>query len=93
MRSRMALVLAVLATGCLPLTGVAVVARAEEPVFVTNPAGHVDTLIGTGSSEMGGSVNNFPGAAVPFGMVQYSPDTTSTYAGYDHDNERSTDSA
>ncbi|MBV9319194.1 MAG: GH92 family glycosyl hydrolase, partial [Mycobacterium sp.] len=25
-----------------------------------------------------------------FGMVQYSPDTTDTYAGYDHDNERST---
>ena len=35
-------------------------------------------------------INNFPGAAVPFGMVQYSPDTTDTYAGYDHDNERST---
>lgn len=88
MRSRRAL--AVLAVGCLLLAGVPVMARAEEPAFVTNPVGHVDTLIGTGSSETGGSINNFPGAAVPFGMVQYSPDTTDTYAGYDHDNDRST---
>jgi predicted alpha-1,2-mannosidase len=71
------------------LTG-APVMHAEEPAFVTNPAGHVDTLIGTAASETGGDINNFPGAAVPFGMVQYSPDTTNTYAGYDHDNERST---
>jgi predicted alpha-1,2-mannosidase len=67
-----------------------VAAHAEGPAFVTNPAGDVDTLIGTESSETGGEINNFPGASVPFGMVQYSPDTTDTYAGYDHDNERST---
>jgi predicted alpha-1,2-mannosidase len=66
------------------------VAHAEEAAFVTNPADHVDTLIGTAASETGGEINNFPGAAVPFGMVQYSPDTTNTYAGYAHDNERST---
>jgi predicted alpha-1,2-mannosidase len=72
------------------LAGAPVAAHAEEPAFVTNPAGHVDTLIGTGSSETGGEINNFPGASVPFGMVQYSPDTTDTYAGYDHDNEQST---
>jgi predicted alpha-1,2-mannosidase len=72
------------------LTGAPGAARAEDLAFVTNPAGHVDTLIGTGSSEAGGEINNFPGASVPFGMVQYSPDTTNTYAGYDHDNERST---
>jgi predicted alpha-1,2-mannosidase len=72
------------------LTGAPGAARAEDLAFVTNPAGHVDTLIGTGSSETGGEINNFPGASVPFGMVQYSPDTTNTYAGYDHDNERST---
>ncbi len=57
---------------------------------MTNPAGYVHTLIGTGSSETGGEINNFPGATVPFGMVQYSPDTTDTYAGYDHDNDQST---
>ena len=33
---------------------------------------HVDTLNGTGTV---GEINNFPGASVPFGIVQYSPDT------------------
>lgn len=66
-------------------------AHAENPAFVTDPVNHVDTLIGTGTGgEDVGEINNFPGAAVPFGMVQYSPDTTDTYAGYDHDNDRST---
>jgi predicted alpha-1,2-mannosidase len=72
------------------LTGVPVAAHAEDPAFITNPAEHVDTLIGTGAGEDADDINNFPGAAVPFGMVQYSPDTTNTYAGYDHSNERST---
>jgi predicted alpha-1,2-mannosidase len=73
------------------LTGAPLAARAEEAAFVADPVDHVDTLNGTGTGgETAGEVNNFPGAAVPFGMVQYSPDTTDTYAGYDHDNERST---
>lgn len=73
------------------LTGAPVAAHADEPASVANPVDHVDTLIGTGTGgETVGSINNFPGASVPFGMVQYSPDTTSTYAGYHHDNERST---
>lgn len=66
-------------------------ARADAPLFVGKPVEHVNTLIGTSSG--GGrstEINNFPGASVPFGMVQYSPDTTDTYAGYDHDNERAT---
>ncbi len=75
----------------LVLVGAPPAAHAEEPAFVTNPVDHVNTLIGTGTGgEEVGEINNFPGAAVPFGMVQYSPDTTSTYAGYDHDNDRST---
>ena len=91
MRSRKALVaLTVVAVGCMTLIGAPRAAHAEEPALVTNPVGHVDTLIGTGSSETGGPINNFPGAAVPFGMVQYSPDTTEGYAGYEHDDERST---
>jgi predicted alpha-1,2-mannosidase len=66
-------------------------ARADVPVFVANPVVDVDTLIGTAAGGGGATeINNFPGASVPFGMVQYSPDTTDTYAGYDHDNERST---
>jgi putative alpha-1,2-mannosidase len=71
--------------------GAPLAAHAEEPAFVANPADHVNTLIGTGTGgETVGEINNFPGAAVPFGTVQYSPDTTDTYAGYDHDNERAT---
>ncbi|WP_156688245.1 GH92 family glycosyl hydrolase [Mycobacterium sp. Marseille-P9652] len=62
-----------------------------EPPLVTNPADHVDTLVGTGTGgETVGEINNFPGASVPFGMVQYSPDTVDNYAGYNHGNARST---
>jgi predicted alpha-1,2-mannosidase len=61
------------------------------PGFVANPVDHVDTLVGTGTGgETVGEINNFPGAAVPFGMVQYSPDTIDNYAGYNYDNQRST---
>jgi predicted alpha-1,2-mannosidase len=62
-----------------------------EPSFVANPVAHVDTLIGTGTGgETVGEINNFPGPAVPFGMVQYSPDTVGNYAGYNFDNPRAT---
>ncbi len=62
-----------------------------EPAAVTNPVEHVDTLVGTGTGgDIVGEINNFPGATVPFGMVQYSPDTVHNYAGYDHANERAT---
>ncbi|WAC90857.1 GH92 family glycosyl hydrolase [Mycobacterium sp. Aquia_213] len=62
-----------------------------EPAFVANPVEHVDTLIGTGTGgETVGEINDFPGASVPFGMVQYSPDTVGNYAGYNHHNSRST---
>ncbi len=62
-----------------------------EPQFVANPVEHVDTLIGTATGgETVGEINNFPGATVPFGMVQYSPDTTYNYAGYRYENPRST---
>ncbi len=73
------------------LVGAVVIARADEPAFIADPVAHVTTLIGTGTGgEEAGEIDNFPGAAVPFGMVQYSPDTTDTYAGYNHDNDRST---
>ncbi len=41
----------------------------------------VDPLLGTGTGP-GGSINLFPGATVPFGMVQLSPDTESNGFGY-----------
>ncbi|OBH05367.1 GH92 family glycosyl hydrolase [Mycobacterium sp. E1747] len=60
-----------------------------EPALVTNPVDHVATLIGTGTGgQTVGEINNFPGATVPFGMVQYSPDTVGNYAGYNYDNPR-----
>jgi len=37
----------------------------------TQPAAHVDPLIGTALAD-----DDFPGADTPFGMVQWSPDTT-----------------
>jgi predicted alpha-1,2-mannosidase len=51
-------------------------------------AGHVSVFAGTrpGPGTFGGG-HNFPGAALPFGMVQWSPDTTPTAphsGGYDH---------
>jgi predicted alpha-1,2-mannosidase len=63
----------------------------DAPKFVVNPVDHVDTLIGTGTGgQTVGEINNFPGASVPFGMVQYSPDTVDNYAGYDHANGQAT---
>ncbi|MGH3969794.1 MAG: GH92 family glycosyl hydrolase, partial [Mycobacterium sp.] len=61
------------------------------PVHFANPVTHVNTLIGTGTGgKTVGEINNFPGASVPFGMVQYSPDTVDSYAGYNHGTKNST---
>jgi predicted alpha-1,2-mannosidase len=93
MRSRRALIAFVAATAVL-MTFIAAappIAYDGEPGLVANPLYHVDTLIGTGTGgETVGEINNFPGASVPFGMVQYSPDTVNNYAGYNYDNPRST---
>ncbi|MCL4444001.1 MAG: hypothetical protein M1456_07910, partial [Actinobacteria bacterium] len=43
---------------------------------VTGLADYVNTSIGAGSGgNIVGDVSTFPGADVPFGMVQWSPDT------------------
>ncbi len=93
MRSRRALIAVIAATAVF----MAFVAAAPRfaydgpPQFVANPVDHVDTLIGTGTGgEAVGEINDFPGASLPFGMVQYSPDTVGNYAGYNYDNSRST---
>ena len=47
------------------------------PSFVTDPASLVNTFAGTGTGGVSpGSISEFPGADVPFGMVQWSPDTS-----------------
>ncbi|MCE9635178.1 MAG: GH92 family glycosyl hydrolase [Planctomycetes bacterium] len=57
-------------------------ARVESPPF--DPTGFVDPFVGTG-----GHGHTFPGATVPFGMVQVSPDTRldgwDGCSGYHHD--------
>ncbi|MBF9072631.1 GH92 family glycosyl hydrolase [Streptacidiphilus fuscans] len=51
---------------------------AAATVPVTDPAALVDPLVGTGSGgAVVGQVDTFPGADLPFGMVQWSPDTPS----------------
>ena len=93
MKSRGALI-ALVATAAVFLTFIAAappIAYDGEPHLVTDPVEHVDTLIGTGTGgHTVGEINNFPGASVPFGMVQYSPDTVGNYAGYNYDNPRAT---
>src|SRR3954453_24093825 len=55
---------------------------AKAPANPESPLSLVNPLIGT--QDRG---NTFPGAALPFGMVQLSPDNGAV-AGYDHDNTR-----
>lgn len=67
-------VTAVLVAGTLGLT--ARTADAAAPL-VRDPAGLVDTFLGTGSGGASvGDVDMFPGASMPFGMLAWSPDTS-----------------
>jgi predicted alpha-1,2-mannosidase len=58
------------------------------------PANLVDPFDGTGVGETNpGNVSEYPGASVPFGMVQFSPDTSpdrgvTTGSGYDYADSR-----
>ncbi len=52
-----------------------------QPWPAAGPIAYVNPFIGTGSGP-GGGINLFPGAAMPFGMVQLSPDTESHGYGY-----------
>jgi len=65
----------------------------EQPATAGNFTRYVDPFIGTGAIEGGLSGNNYPGATVPFGMVQLSPDTHEApdwfnASGYDHNDSR-----
>ncbi len=44
---------------------------AKAPAVLADPASHVDPLVGTSATG-----NMFPGADYPFGMIQWSPDTS-----------------
>ncbi|MEJ2009884.1 MAG: glycoside hydrolase family 92 protein, partial [Acidobacteriota bacterium] len=64
--------------GFFSIAGGALIAQTAK---VKGPASSVDPIIGTGKGP-GGNQNLFPGATVPFGMVQLSPDTESHGYGY-----------
>jgi predicted alpha-1,2-mannosidase len=53
--------------------------------LVTAPVALVDPFVGTSGTQAGGPIDTFPGADVPFGMVQWSPDTPSQDAGGGYD--------
>ena len=59
-------------------------ALAARNTAATGLAASVDPFVGTGSGP-GGTINLFPGATLPFGMVQLSPDTESKGYGYHYD--------
>lgn len=73
---------AVLGIGVLPLAGVATAAEAADDV---DRAALVNPFVGTESEG-----NAYPGATLPFGMVQPSPDNTNSYAStsYAYDDRR-----
>ena len=54
-----------------------------QPPAATGPASSVNPFIGTGAGP-GGGINFFPGATIPFGMVQLSPDAESHGFGYNY---------
>jgi len=65
--------------GARPVGGVAVAgaATAHTPPVVGDPSALVNPMAGTGTGPVQpGSVGEFPGADLPFGMIQWSPDTT-----------------
>ncbi|MCU4186712.1 glycoside hydrolase family 92 protein [Acidiferrimicrobium sp. IK] len=68
---------AVLAAAAMLAAGAPAAAAAPAPAAAADPASYVNPIIGTGSGgTVVGQVDSFPGAAAPFGMLTFSPDTT-----------------
>jgi putative alpha-1,2-mannosidase len=57
-----------------------------------DPVSLVDPFVGTSGTKAGGPIDDFPGAAAPFGMVQWSPDTPAQPpgGGYDYNDSQIT---
>ncbi|HEU5353078.1 MAG TPA: GH92 family glycosyl hydrolase [Actinocrinis sp.] len=94
-RSRRSLLAAaaLLAPLVVPLPAHAATPITTDSAAVANPAALVDPLVGTGSGgAVVGQVDTFPGADVPFGMLQWSPDTPSRPpgGGYNYDDSQIT---
>ncbi|WP_329372123.1 GH92 family glycosyl hydrolase [Streptomyces sp. NBC_00669] len=87
-------VLALALTACVAAAPQALAAAASPGGFggagshtalVSDPTSYVDPLIGT---QKGADwENTFPGVTAPFGMMQFSPDTTSGGTGYNYDDK------
>jgi predicted alpha-1,2-mannosidase len=76
-RRAAALLAAALTAGALA-GAPAVAGAAALPGVVSDPTALVDPFIGTGTGDAAvGAINEFPGASAPFGMLAWSPDTTS----------------
>src|SRR5262249_31307690 len=72
-----------------PLKVAQLPAGAKNHATVTSPVANPATTVDTRTWTSGGG-NTFPGADVPFGMVQWSPDTMPTYnagGGYQYGDE------
>ena len=69
----------------LALLGAGAGSTASASTLVTDPASLVNPFIGTGSNSDYSAGNTFPGADVPHGMLQWSPDTTSRPSGGGYD--------
>jgi predicted alpha-1,2-mannosidase len=83
MKTRLLPVLA----AAIAVAGLAPAAHAATPQLVADPTALVDPFVGTGSGgAVVGPVDMFPGAAAPFGMLDWSPDTPSrpSSGGYDY---------
>jgi len=69
--------LALLASAAAALAVVPVTPAGAASAAPTDPAALVDTFVGTGSAPVQpGNIDTFPGATLPFGMIQWSPDTS-----------------
>ncbi|MGP0029159.1 MAG: hypothetical protein ACLPVF_01485, partial [Acidimicrobiales bacterium] len=71
------------ATVVLTVAGAILVAWGQSPATASpspstpSPSALVDTFVGTGVGGASvGNIDTFPGADMPFGMLQWSPDTT-----------------
>ena len=75
------------------ISNLTLVSLVAASAFAGDYTKYVNPFIGTGPIEGGLSGNNYPGATVPFGMVQLSPDTHEApdwfnASGYDHNDSR-----
>jgi predicted alpha-1,2-mannosidase len=72
--------------GLLILISISICVLAAQVPSGKVPSASVNPFIGTGRGP-GGGVNLFPGATMPFGMVQLSPDTEDRGIGYHYDQD------